>query len=64
MRPALTTRLGGAGILVSPNTCLTVTEPSSATSPGFDPHAATNAAAPAVNARKPRRDNEPGTRRE
>jgi hypothetical protein len=64
VRPALTTRLGGAGIFVSPNTCLTVTEPSSATSPGFDSQAATNAAVPAVNARKPRRDNEPGTRRE
>ena len=48
VKPALTTRLGGAGILVSPNACLTVTEPSLATSPGFsDPHAATSAA-PAV----------------
>src|ERR1700694_3188684 len=27
VKPALTTRLGGAGIVVSPNTCLTVTEP-------------------------------------
>jgi len=35
VKPALTTRLGGAGILVSPKMCLTVTEPSLATSPGF-----------------------------
>src|SRR3954464_13343575 len=44
VNPALTTRFGGAGILVSPNTCLTVTEPSLATSPGFWLlHAAANA---------------------
>ena len=35
VNPALTTRFGGPGILVSPKTCLTVTEPSLATAPGF-----------------------------
>src|SRR3977135_2746872 len=61
VKPALTTRLGGAGILVSPYACLTVTEPSLATVPGFsDPQAATSAT-PALIARKLRRDHAVGT---
>jgi len=57
LSPALTTRLGGPGTFVSPNACLTVTDPSSATVPGLsDPQPDTSAAAPAVIARKLRRD--------
>ncbi len=58
MKPALTTRLGGAGILVSPKMCLTVTEPSLATSPGFGE---LQAATSAVPTDKPRRGNSGGT---
>src|SRR6476661_11046396 len=64
VNPALTTRVGGLAILVSPNACLTVTDPSPATVPGFlvlQPAATT--AAPAVSVRKPRRDHIADTRR-
>jgi hypothetical protein len=61
--PALTTRVGGAGTLVFPNACSTVTEPSSAMVPGGSerqPVAAS--AAPAVAAaRNARRDQVLGT---
>src|ERR1700751_5547905 len=63
VKPALTTRLGGAGILVSPKMCLTVTEPSLATSPGFvELQAATKDALAAI-VRKLRLDHSPRTRR-
>src|SRR5437879_10756988 len=61
VKPALTTRLGGDGILVSPKMCLTVTEPSLATSPGFVELQAATSAALAAIVRKPRRDNEART---
>src|SRR6476469_11083692 len=48
VNPALTTRLGGAGILVSPKMCLTVTEPSLATTPGFCELQAATSATPAT----------------
>src|SRR6185503_14157504 len=55
--PALTTRLGADGILVSPKAWVTVTEPSPATVPGLsDPQATAVSARPAVIARKVRRD--------
>src|SRR6476661_4637644 len=63
VKPALTTRLGGAGILVSPKMCLTVTEPSLATSPGFVELQAATRAAPAVIVRKLLRDHAARTRR-
>ena len=63
VRPALTTRVGGAEIFVSPKACLTVTDPSLATSPGFSELQAASSAAPAVIDRKPRRDNAYGTQR-
>ena len=56
MKPALTTRLGGAGILVSPKMCLTVTEPSLATSPA----SATLQAATSGRARSHREETSPG----
>src|ERR1700758_5411402 len=63
VKPALTTRLGGAGILVSPKICLTVTEPSLATWPGFGELQAVTRAAPAVIVRKLRLDHAAGTLR-
>src|ERR1700716_383337 len=63
VKPALTTRLGGAAILVSPKMCLTVTEPSLATSPGFGELQAATRAAPAVIVRKLRRDHAADIRR-
>src|SRR5262245_10157906 len=48
VKPALTTRFGGAEIFVSPNRCLTVTEPSLATAPGFSLLHAATATTPAV----------------
>src|SRR5258708_25070408 len=63
VKPALTTRFGGAGILVSPKMCLTATEPSLATSPGFGELQAATRAAPAVIVRKRRRDHAADTRR-
>src|SRR5690349_24590798 len=57
VKPALTTRLGGPGILVSPKMCFTVTEPSLATAPGLGELQAATSAALAVIERKPRRDN-------
>src|ERR1700712_5255047 len=57
LKPALTTRFGGLGIFVSPKACLTVTDPSDATAPGFfGAHPAATRAAPAVSARKLRRE--------
>src|SRR5215208_1747995 len=63
VKPALTTRFGGAGILVSPKTCLTVVEPSLATSPGLGELQAATRAAPAVIVRKLRRDHAARTSR-
>src|SRR6478609_2313879 len=63
VKPALTTRLGGAEILVSPKMCLTVIEPSLATWPGFGELQAVTSAAPAVIVRKLRLDHVAGTRR-